>query len=293
MTTDWLMGWRKAAAIAAGFALGGAAIYASVSTATQVVPGKLVVIMLENHSAAEAVSQMPYLDSLAQTYASASGYHGYTHPSLPNYLTVAAGTSAGTSGDCSPAPGCQVTGPSVFGETLTAGEPAAVYAEDMPVPCDTAYAGNYAPRHNPWVYFPAETTVCQAHDLPLSRLQSDVSAGQLPVTGMVIPNLCDDAHNCPLSQADSWLRQWVPVLTSGPDWSSGRLTVIITADEDDGSQANTVPFVVLNRQLHHVQASGDWNHCYLSRWLADNAGIIPLGCAAHAPGLAAAFGLGG
>lgn len=257
-------------------------------------PGKIMVIMLENHSAADATAQMPYLDSLGATFGQAADYHAVSHPSLPNYLVIFAGTAAGTSGDCTPGPGCEAAGPSLFGETVTAGETAVEYAEGMPSPCDPQNAGNYAQRHAVWPYFPAEAAQCQAGDLPMGTpssgaLASAIAAGTLPVTGAMIPDLCNDAHNCALSVADAWLQQWVPLLVSGPDWKAGNLTIIITFDEDDS--ANQVAFIAVSPALHGVVAQGTFDHCSLSRWLADNARVTELGCAAGAPDLAAAFGL--
>jgi acid phosphatase len=259
-------------------------------------PGKVMVIIEENHSAAEAQAQMPYLASLASQYGYAAGYHGVTHPSLPNYLVIFAGRADGTSGDCSPGPGCQVTGRSVLGEAASAGKTATEYAESMSAPCDASGYGNYAPRHAVWPYFPDEAAQCRAGDLPMGTPQAGnlagaIAAGRLPDIGEMIPDLCDDAHNCPLATADAWLRSWVPVLQSGPDWASGDLTIVITFDEDDYAGANQVAFTVVSPVLHGTVAQGTFTHCSLSRWLADAAGVTPPGCAAGAPDLRAAFGL--
>ena len=65
----------------------------------------------------------------------------------------------------------------------------------------------------------------------------------LPNVGLVTPNLIDDAHDGTLGQADAWLRQWIPVIMSGPDWRDGRLAIGVVFDEADNG--NQVPFVLI------------------------------------------------
>ena len=69
----------------------------------------------------------------------------------------------------------------------------------------------------------------------------------LPNVGMVIPDLCNDAHDCDLSDADAWFRGVMRKVFAGPDWKSGRLAVVLTADEDEhDNQGNTVLTMVLH-----------------------------------------------
>ena len=108
----------------------------------------------------------------------------------------------------------------------------------MPGSCVTTPAGEYAVKHNPWAYFVDERTACERYDVPLDRLAADARAGTLPDAGMVVADLCHIAHDCPLATADAWLRDEVGPVLAGPDFTSGRLVVVITADEDDQSAGN-------------------------------------------------------
>lgn len=56
-----------------------------------------IVIMMENHGYNEIIGNpdAPYINSLANTYNLATNYFGTTHPSLPNYLDVIAGSNYG------------------------------------------------------------------------------------------------------------------------------------------------------------------------------------------------------
>ena len=62
---------------------------------------------------------------------------------------MVSGSTQGLDGsDCSPGAGCQSSGESIFSQT-----PWRAYAESMPGPCAQENQGDYAPRHNPAVYF--------------------------------------------------------------------------------------------------------------------------------------------
>jgi acid phosphatase len=186
----------------------------------------------------------------------------------------------------------------VWGQTLAAGKTAKAYQESMTSNCQTGGSGSYAPRHGPWPYWvdSAERAGCGSNDVPSGTTSSgallnDINAGTLPVTGELTPNLCNDAHDCALSTADNWLAGWMPKLMGGPDYRGGRLTIIVTFDEDDGSQSNKVAFVAIDPRLAGKSVTGTFNHYSLTRWLDDNAGVARLRSAATAPDLRAAFGL--
>lgn len=214
---------------------------------------KVLVIVEENHSLAQMKAGMPYLYGLARRFSYASDWTAATHPSLPNYLAMAAGSTFGIRDDAAPS-AHPLPGPSVFASALAAGRTARSYQEAMPSACSLSPSGRYAVKHNPWAYFPAERAACRANDLPAGtpsagRLHSDIGAGRLPDIGLLIPDLCHDAHDCPLGTADSWLRGWLPQVMTGPDWQAGRLAVVVTADEDDRSSGNRVLTVVLHPSL--------------------------------------------
>lgn len=168
---------------------------------------------------------------------------------------------------------------------------ATVYAEGMTSCCEQVDDGQYAVRHNPWTYFRSEHRLCHRNDVPLGRLRGDVDAGELPRVGLVVPDLCNDAHNCSLGHADAWLKRKVGMLLDGTDFSSGHLAVVVTADEDDGDHGNRVLTVVAHPHIHHVVVRHKLTHYSLSRSYAEAAGIKPLRKAADARSLLGAFGL--
>jgi hypothetical protein len=263
---------------------------ATPSPAAPVGISKLLVVVVENHSLDAMRREMPWTYGLAQRYGHATGYRAITHPSLPNYLAISGGDTFGVTDDRDPS-AHPLDATSVFGQALARHATAKVYAEDMPGACATTSSGRYAVRHNPWTYYVGERAACGRYDVAMSGLAADVRAGSLPNAGMVVPNLCNDAHDCPAATADAWLRTVVGGVLAGPDFASGRLLVVVTADEDDRSQGNLVLTTLVNPQLHHVVVHTALSHYSLSRLYSEVLGAPPLRRAGSAPSMLAAFGL--
>ena len=256
---------------------------------------KVVVFVVENHSLNQMRAEMPYTASLADRYAYADDYRALTHPSLGNYIAIAAGSTFGITDDHNP-PAHPIHGPSVFSQALTATKTTAIYAEGMPGTCSLRNGGDhYAVRHNPWTYFVDDRRDCSRFDVPLTELQADIDDGDLPNVGMAIPNRCNDAHDCSLAIADRWLHHVIESMLAGPDWKSGHLAVVITADEDDHAhghdQGNRVLTTVVHPSLRHEVIDAPLTHLSLSRFLSEVVGRPPLRDAASAPSLGDTFGL--
>ena len=246
----------------------------------------------ENHSLSQMAAGMPYTFSLAQRYGYATNYTAIRHPSLPNYIAIAGGQTYGITDD-NPPSSHPLNGLSVFGQAIAAGKTAKVYADGMTSNCMASNTGRYVVKHNPWPYFTpqSETVPCSTHDVPETQLAGDITNGTLPNAGMVIPDLCNDAHDCALSVADDWFKTRMQKIFAGPDWQSGHLAVVLTADEDDSSQGNKVLTVVIHpSQNGHVVTSA-LTHYSLTRLYEDVVGAPYLFNAATAPSLSAAFGL--
>ena len=252
---------------------------------------KLMVVVVENHSLHEMRRRMPYTARLADRYGYATKFRALTHPSLPNYLAMVGGRRFGVVDDAPPAVH-HVHGRSVFGQGLAAGRTAGVYADAMHGTCRRSDGtGDYAVRHNPWTYFVGERALCARRDVPLGKLAGDIRTARLPNAGMVVPNLCHDAHDCTLRASDRWMRRQVGALVSGPDFASGRLAVVLTADEDDHTQGNTVLTAVLHRGLDGLVTRTPLTTYSITRLYDEVLGTPLLGRAARAPSMAKAFGL--
>ncbi len=196
--------------------------------------------MEENKGYAAVLAGAPYLDGLARSYASSSAWFGIDHPSAPNYVGILSGSRQGVVGDCTP-PSCgPFAAPSLGGQLSAAGIPWAAYMESMPSPCYShATAGEYAEKHNPFLYFnDILNNNCTAHDLPYpgaGALVSTLDGPNPPDFVWITPNQLDDMHDGSVAQGDNWARaNLAPVLASSwfRDYNS---TLIITMDEGDAN----------------------------------------------------------
>jgi acid phosphatase len=251
---------------------------------------KLLVIVEENHSLAQMQDGMPYTFGLAKRYGYATNYRALRHPSLPNYIAIAGGRMYGIRDDRGPA-AHPIPGRSVFGQALAHRRTAAVYADGMPGTCALTNSGRYAVRHNPWTYFSGERAACGRHDRSMAAFGPDVRAGRLPRVGMVVPNLCHDAHDCDLATADAWFESVMGRIFRGPDWKAGRLAVVLTADEDDRTDGNRVLTTVIHQSQRHRVVTAPLDHYSLTRLYDEVAGLPYLHRAASATSMAKAFRL--
>jgi hypothetical protein len=270
---------------------------------------KLLVIWMENHSLAEMQSGMPYLASMSKTYGYTTNYKAIAHPSLPNYLAFAAGSTLGVADD-NPPPYHHLTGTTLFSQAIKAGKTAKTYAENQMdssgtmkncVNQDITSPTGYEVHHNPWTYFTDDTTNCQKSDVAFpgntsggavigGALAHD-AATSLPDFSYVVPNECNDAHDCGLATADNWLKAWLPTIMKGPDYQAGRLGIVITADEDDRQGDNTVLTTVISPYTRGVVSNTAYTHYSLTRLVDETLGLPLLRKAGNANSMRAAFHL--
>jgi phosphatidylinositol-3-phosphatase len=258
---------------------------------------KVLVIVEENRSAKYVATHMPFLMSQARSYGSATNYYAITHPSLPNYLVLAGGSTFGVDDNEDPDIH-QLQGPSVFGQLVAAGRTAKTYADAMPTNCARRNSKTYAVRHNPWAYFddPAERAACEQFNVAsgsptAGAFLDDITAGQLSTFGLLIPDVCHDGHDCSAAITDDWLRSWLPTIMNGPDFKSNRLAIVVTWDEDDKDAGNHIALVVIHPSLKDKRVTTRLDHYGLSASIARIGGIPPLRRAGKATDVLAAFGL--
>lgn len=290
------MSIQRIAAAALIIVAGAVAVTSSSASASPIPVTKVLMFVEENHSLTQMQAGMPYLYSQAQKYGYATHYNAASHPSLPNYLAMTFGSTFGITDDSSPSAHPEPA-PDVFTAAVQAGHTARSYQESMPSNCYTGNSGSYAVKHNPWAYDTTASarSACLSSNVPSEAytagwLHNNIVNGSLPNVGEVTPNLCNDGHDCSLTTADAWLKNWLTLIYASPDWLSGRLAVIVTADEDNYSSGNVVLTVVLHpSQSHHVVTT-PLTHYSMTKLLTDvgHAPCIRSGCSAT--NLASAFG---
>jgi len=193
-------------------------------------PSHIAVVVMENKEYGDVLGSAaaPFINGLARRYASARKMYGVTHPSLPNYLALTGGSTFGISSDCT---SCSVGATSIVDQLERARISWRAYMEDLPYPCFTAAsAGEYAKRHDPFVYYTRVTSNrswCR-RVVPLTALSGDEHAHTLPRFIWISPNLCHDMHDCSVATGDQFLSSLVPPLlrSLGP-----RGVLFITWDE--------------------------------------------------------------
>jgi acid phosphatase len=191
----------KVAAVA--FALG-ALLWCQGATAVVRVPRfeHVIVIVFENKEAGSVIGnrEAPTFNAYFRRYAAMTRYYGVTHPSLPNYLALVSGATQGITSDCT---ACTVRARSLADTLEAAGLGWKTYAEGYPS------SARYAKKHNPFLYFRG---VDRSRVVPLTELSPDLAGGKLPDFSLVVPDLCNSMHDCPVEDGDDWLRRIAPPL---------------------------------------------------------------------------------
>jgi hypothetical protein len=235
------------------------------------------VVVMENRGYAEAMAQ-PYTARLAAQYAVATNYRAVSHPSLPNYLALAAGSTFGITDD-----GYHPLPAGGIGAELTAhGVSWRAYMEGMSRGCMDSPAP-YALKHNPFAYLGG----CPANVVPLTALDGDL-AGATPSYVWITPDLCHDGHDCSSRQADDFLAVLVPRILASAAWRGGGV-LFLTWDEDDGHSGNRVPAIVVAPGLTRHETSRPHDHYSLLATTEDRLGVPRLGEARQADPLAELF----
>jgi hypothetical protein len=251
-----------------------------VSSAATPALAHVVVIVLENQPRTRILGShhAPYLNGLAKRGAVAMNYSAIRHPSLPNYLAMTSGTTGGVTRDCAP-DACGTSVRTVAHEVAGSGRSWRMYAESMPAPCTMHNAGQYAVRHNPFLYdrgVTSDKAGCAEHDVPYTRLAVDLAAGALPDLAFISPNLCNDMHNCGVATGDAWLSREVPKILGSGAFRSSRSLLVVTFDEGS-SRTNQVATLLSGPAARPgARSSRPYTHYSLLRTIEDAWHLAPL-----------------
>jgi hypothetical protein len=176
----------------------------------------VVVVVMENAEYGQIIGSKdaPYINALARRYSLATNYYGVTHPSLPNYLALTAGSTFDITSDCT---SCSVNGQNIVDQLEAARISWKAYMEGMPTSCFLGdAAGRYAKEHDPFLYY---NDVIHAknrcdHVVPIPELSTDLRAHSLPRYVWITPDLCDDMHDCSVKTGDAFLASLLPPILS-------------------------------------------------------------------------------
>jgi hypothetical protein len=188
----------------------------------------VVVVVFENKEVSSIAGNpdAPTFNALAHRYATLTNYDGVAHPSLPNYLALVSGSTQGITSDCTD---CIVRAVNLADTLDRAGKTWKTYAEDLPYPGFTGgSSGRYAKKHDPFLYFRdvAESPRRRRRVGPFPRLGRDLARRRLPDFSLVVPNLCNDMHDCSVATGDAWLKAHVLPLLHSPLLQRGVVFVV-------------------------------------------------------------------
>ncbi|HEX9062362.1 MAG TPA: alkaline phosphatase family protein, partial [Clostridia bacterium] len=149
----------------------------------------------------------------------------------------------------------------------------------------------YAPKHNPSLFFQdvsgnppsSDNTYCRDDIRPFSELKDDISSGNLPNYVFITPNLNNDMHSGTVAQADTWLSQTVPLITSSSVYKKDG-AVFITWDEgsenketQDAVNNNAIGMIILSPFVKKGYTnSTEYSHASLLKTVEELFHLTPL-----------------
>jgi acid phosphatase len=219
-----------------------------------------VVIVFENHERGEILGSgaAPSFERLASTYAQATADYAVARPTLPNYLALVSGSTHGVTSDCTD---CPQSGQTIGSQLSAKHLPWAAYAEGYPS------SSRFAKKHVPFLYFPGSAS----HVLPLQRF----NPRRLPAYSLLVPDLCNDMHDCSIATGDHWLHNFIAPLLTVKDTA-----IFIVFDEGTSNAAgggNVALIVAGTAVRRHSVFKAATSHYGLLRTIESALGLPLLG----------------
>lgn len=237
---------------------------------------KVMIVVLENTDFRDAVRQ-PFLGRLAREGALLANFHAVAHPSQPNYIALAAGTTRGVRSNSPVTLDYRHIGDLLEAKGMTW----KTYAEDYPGNCFLGKeAGDYARKHVPFVSFrnvQANAQRCRSRVVNANQLATDVRQGALPHYSMYVPNQRNDGHDTDVAYADRWLSRTFGPLLQNPQFSQG-LLLVVTFDEADNEGTNHIYTSLWGPGVRAGSRSdARYDHYSLLRTIEEQLGLGTLG----------------
>jgi hypothetical protein len=237
-------------------------------------PDHIVIVIFENKDVGDVLGnhEAPFLNDLAHTGVDFTNAHAEIHPSQPNYLALFSGGTQGVTDDSCLRP---LSAPNLATQLVAAGRSFVGYSEDLPEPGFTGCtSGGYAQKHAVWAAF---TNLPPGAHQPWSAWPS--AYAQLPTVAVVIPNLCNDMHDCDVATGDRWLREH---LADYLVWArTHNSLLLVTFDESDSSRgSNQIVTLLGGAGLRPGRVGEPVDHYRLLRTVEAMYGLPALGHAA-------------
>jgi len=193
----------------------------------------IYVLVMENHEYSSIVgsSNAPYLNGLIAQYGLATNYDAVAHPSEPNYFALFSGSTQGIANDNR----YDLAGTNLVDQLTAHQKSWRVFAQNVPLGCYTGMTasggadgtGSYVRKHAPAISF-TDISSDSARCADIANFSSfDPAAADYE---MIVPNLCNDMHDCSVATGDAFLKGFVPTITSSAAFHDNGV-LFITWDE--------------------------------------------------------------
>jgi len=190
-------------------------------------------IVLENHGLASVLGDpgAPYLNSLIAKYGLATNYVAVARPSQPNYIALFGGSTRGIADN----ENHDLSGRNLADQLEAHGRSWRVFAQNVPSGCFTGVeasggpdgTGAYSRKHEPAISFTdiSSNPARCANIVDFSHFDPAAADFEL-----IIPNRCNDMHDCAVDVGDRFLAGFVPRILDSPGFRAGG-ALFITFDE--------------------------------------------------------------
>lgn len=259
-----------------------------------------VVVVMEENRTWPAVGGVGFADPampwLRDAAANCTHFSDWTETntsqnSLNQYIGLATGVSnPNTVNDCNPSATCRSTDDNIFRQVRQAGGTARTYVEGATTGCS---ADGNAAKHVPAMYFYGTYTdstgthddhdFCDAEVRPLGELDVD----HLPTFAMVVPDLCNDGHDCGNATVDEWVAQHLQPVLDSAAYAAGTTAVMVYYDEDR-PVPNLIMAPTARRGVQDLPGAG---HAAALRTWEEMLGLPLLPSVTGVPSLRAAAGI--
>ena len=231
-------------------------------------PDHVLIVVEENRAYDEIIGSpdAPYINRLARRGMLFTSSHGVTHPSLPNYLALFAGSTFSVASDVCP---LELSGDNLASRLQQHGLSFAIYSEALPTAgAEDCMHNGYRRKHNPV----AAWKNLKALSLPFSAFPQDYL--KLPTVAWVIPDQRHDMHDGSVAQGDAWLQN---KLAGYAEWAASHNSLlIVTWDEDYNSPSNRVATIFSGQMVRRGSSMQPINHYSVLRTIEEMYGLPPL-----------------
>jgi hypothetical protein len=216
---------------------------------------KVFYLMEENRDSKQVygASDAPYINNtLMPTYDYASNYTNVVHPSEPNYVWLEAGFHMGLTTDNDPTnTNSTNTTDHIVNYLGRVGKTWKSYQESLPGSCGITSSGEYAAKHNPFVFFQdvvgsyaSPSASCLSHIVDLSALSTDIANNTLADFIEITPNLCDDGHDCANASVEAFLQSSTIQAVFNYVLNANNHAILVI-DWDESEKTNLLPMLLI------------------------------------------------